>query len=120
MCYICIFSAHISIWHQELNAKFSRHLRDVLSKECELDDAALISIDSKGIDIRVRQGAQVCTTYLQTCFWFSFFFYVLGKDIWRFKTMKLLTFLYFPHKLNITGNNIYVAFMYFPYIIKRK
>ena len=63
MCYICIFVAHISIWQQELNAKFSRHLRDVLSKECELDDAALISIDSKGIDIRVRQGAQVCTTY---------------------------------------------------------
>lgn len=27
--------------------------------ETEVDDAALISIDSKGIDIRVRQGAQV-------------------------------------------------------------
>lgn len=25
-----------------------------------MDDAALISIDSKGVDIRVRQGAQVC------------------------------------------------------------
>ena len=77
MCYICIFGAHISIWHQELNAKFSRHLRDVLSKECELDDAALISIDSKGIDIRVRQGAQVCTTRkLVFDFLFDFIFWV--------------------------------------------
>lgn len=30
--------------------------------EAEIDDAALISIDSKGIDIRVRQGAQVWKT----------------------------------------------------------
>jgi hypothetical protein len=29
-----------------------------LSSEGEVDDAALISVDSKGIDIRVRQGAQ--------------------------------------------------------------
>jgi hypothetical protein len=29
--------------------------------ESEVDDAALISIDSKGVDIRVRQGAQVLT-----------------------------------------------------------
>eukprot|EP00250_Pteridium_aquilinum_P001457 c11647_g1_i1 orf=48-1193(+) len=43
---------------KELNAKFSRNLRDLLSVEDELDDAALISIDSKGVDVRVRQGAQ--------------------------------------------------------------
>lgn len=30
-----------------------------MSSEGEVDDAALISVDSKGIDIRVRQGAQV-------------------------------------------------------------
>jgi hypothetical protein len=30
-----------------------------LSSEGEVDDAAVISVDSKGIDIRVRQGAQV-------------------------------------------------------------
>ncbi|KAH7299980.1 hypothetical protein KP509_24G039200 [Ceratopteris richardii] len=41
-----------------LNARFSRRLRDCLSVENEVDDAALISIDSKGVDIRVRQGAQ--------------------------------------------------------------
>ncbi|GFP79230.1 hypothetical protein PHJA_000066500 [Phtheirospermum japonicum] len=33
-------------------------LKELLSKEDEVDDAALISIDSKGVDIRVRQGAQ--------------------------------------------------------------
>jgi len=44
---------------QELNAIFSKPLREVLSSEGEIDDAALISVDSKGIDIRVRQGAQV-------------------------------------------------------------
>lgn len=43
---------------KELNAIFSRPLKDVLSSESEVDDVALISIDSKGIDIRVRQGAQ--------------------------------------------------------------
>lgn len=55
------------VWHnhsvlnclQELNSRFSRPLREVLSIESEVDDAALISIDSKGVDIRVRQGAQV-------------------------------------------------------------
>ncbi|EOA12148.1 hypothetical protein CARUB_v100039381mg, partial [Capsella rubella] len=31
----------------------------LLSTESEVDDAALISIDSKGIDVRVRQGAQL-------------------------------------------------------------
>ncbi|CAN8258585.1 unnamed protein product [Cochlearia groenlandica] len=43
---------------KELNAIFSKPLRELLSRESEIDDAALISIDSKGIDIRVRQGAQ--------------------------------------------------------------
>lgn len=39
--------------------------------EMEVDDAALISIDSRGTDIRVRQGAQVLSLSfslpLQTC-----------------------------------------------------
>ncbi|KAL4279275.1 hypothetical protein GQ457_03G042960 [Hibiscus cannabinus] len=43
---------------KELNASFSKPLRKLLSTEAEVDDAAIISIDSKGIDIRVRQGAQ--------------------------------------------------------------
>ncbi|PKA57561.1 hypothetical protein AXF42_Ash018536 [Apostasia shenzhenica] len=43
---------------KELNAIFSKPLREILSTEGEIDDAALISIDSKGTDIRVRQGAQ--------------------------------------------------------------
>ncbi|XP_061354368.1 uncharacterized protein LOC133298996 isoform X2 [Gastrolobium bilobum] len=43
---------------KELNAIFSKPLKKLLSKETEVDDAALISIDSKGTDIRVRQGAQ--------------------------------------------------------------
>ncbi|KAI4325197.1 hypothetical protein MLD38_030615 [Melastoma candidum] len=43
---------------QELNAIFSKPLKELLSMEGEVDDAALISIDSKGTDIRVRQGAQ--------------------------------------------------------------
>ncbi|KAJ0007495.1 hypothetical protein Pint_30543 [Pistacia integerrima] len=43
---------------KELNAIFSKPLRELLSMETEVDDAALISIDSKGTDIRVRQGAQ--------------------------------------------------------------
>ncbi|KAL0719048.1 hypothetical protein Bca4012_068372 [Brassica carinata] len=42
----------------ELNAIFSKPLRELLSTESEVDDAALISIDSRGIDVRVRQGAQ--------------------------------------------------------------
>ncbi|CAL5443618.1 unnamed protein product [Camellia sinensis] len=41
-----------------LNAIFSKPLKELLSAEIEVDDAALISIDSKGTDIRVRQGAQ--------------------------------------------------------------
>ncbi|KAL5213478.1 hypothetical protein ABZP36_024325 [Zizania latifolia] len=44
---------------KELNAMYSKPLKELLSTEGEVDDAALISIDSKGIDIRVRQGAQV-------------------------------------------------------------
>ncbi|XP_073009372.1 uncharacterized protein [Typha latifolia] len=43
---------------KKLNAIFSKPLKELLSAEAEIDDAALISIDSKGIDIRVRQGAQ--------------------------------------------------------------
>ncbi|CAN8303079.1 unnamed protein product [Cochlearia groenlandica] len=43
---------------KELNAMFSKPLRELVSIETEVDDAAIISIDSKGIDIRVRQGAQ--------------------------------------------------------------
>ncbi|KAG6428765.1 hypothetical protein SASPL_106802 [Salvia splendens] len=43
---------------KELNAIFSKPLRELLSKEAEVDDAAFISIDSKGVNIRVRQGAQ--------------------------------------------------------------
>lgn len=43
---------------KELNATFSKPLKKLLATEAEVDDAALISIDSKGIDIRVRQGAQ--------------------------------------------------------------
>ncbi|VFQ92527.1 unnamed protein product [Cuscuta campestris] len=43
---------------KELNALFSKPLKDLLSRETEVDDVALISIDSKGTDIRVRQGAQ--------------------------------------------------------------
>lgn len=43
---------------KELNAIFSKPLRKILSTEGEIDDAALISIDSKGTDVRVRQGAQ--------------------------------------------------------------
>lgn len=37
-----------------------------MSAEGEVDDAALISVDSKGIDIRVRQGAQV--NFIQLAF----------------------------------------------------
>jgi len=43
---------------KELNAIFSKPLREFFSSEGEVDDAAVISVDSKGIDIRVRQGAQ--------------------------------------------------------------
>ncbi|KVH92904.1 uncharacterized protein LOC112516396 [Cynara cardunculus var. scolymus] len=43
---------------KELNAIFSKPLKELLSLESEVDDASLISIDSKGTDIRVRQGAQ--------------------------------------------------------------
>ncbi|KAK9734141.1 hypothetical protein RND81_04G117700 [Saponaria officinalis] len=43
---------------KELNAMFSKPLRELLSNEIEVDDAALISIDSRGTDVRVRQGAQ--------------------------------------------------------------
>jgi hypothetical protein len=48
---------------QELNAIFSKPLKELLSTETEVDDAAFISIDSKGTDIRVRQGAQVIPSF---------------------------------------------------------
>ncbi|GMN66661.1 hypothetical protein TIFTF001_035717 [Ficus carica] len=51
---------------KELNAIFSKPLKELLSTETEVDDAALISIDSKGIDIRVRQGAQACISFSST------------------------------------------------------
>ncbi|KMS97207.1 hypothetical protein BVRB_7g177590 [Beta vulgaris subsp. vulgaris] len=41
-----------------LNAIFSKPLKKLLSTEIDVDDAALISIDSRGTDVRVRQGAQ--------------------------------------------------------------
>ncbi|KAL2926743.1 Tyrosine-protein kinase receptor ver-4 [Bienertia sinuspersici] len=44
--------------HNELNAIFSKPLKELLSTKIEVDDAALISIDSRGIDVQVRQGAQ--------------------------------------------------------------
>ncbi|KAJ8770483.1 hypothetical protein K2173_017974 [Erythroxylum novogranatense] len=43
---------------KELNALYSKPLKELLSIEMEVDDAAFISIDSKGTDIRVRQGTQ--------------------------------------------------------------
>nr|XP_018676837.1 PREDICTED: uncharacterized protein LOC103973132 isoform X1 [Musa acuminata subsp. malaccensis] len=43
---------------KELNAIFSKPIKDILSTETEIDDAAFISVDSKGTDVRVRQGAQ--------------------------------------------------------------
>lgn len=43
---------------KELNLIFSRPLKELLSTETDIDDAALISIDSRGTDVRVRQGAQ--------------------------------------------------------------
>ncbi|XP_038983995.1 uncharacterized protein LOC103707039 [Phoenix dactylifera] len=43
---------------KELNAMFSKSLKEIISTEMEIDDAAFISVDSKGTDIRVRQGAQ--------------------------------------------------------------
>ncbi|KAJ9537558.1 hypothetical protein OSB04_030291 [Centaurea solstitialis] len=43
---------------KELNKIFSKPLKELLSLESEVDDVSLISIDSKGTDIRVRQGAQ--------------------------------------------------------------
>ncbi|XP_020578272.1 uncharacterized protein LOC110023293 [Phalaenopsis equestris] len=45
---------------EELNEIFSKPLKEILSAEGEIDDAAFISIDSKGTNIRVRQGAKCC------------------------------------------------------------
>ncbi|KAF0925149.1 hypothetical protein E2562_015421 [Oryza meyeriana var. granulata] len=59
---------------KELNAMYSKPLKELLSTEAEVDDAALISIDSKGIDIRVRHGAQVqYSGTLVISFWISYF-----------------------------------------------
>lgn len=44
---------------------FAKPLKDLISLESEVDDVSLISIDSKGTDIRVRQGAQVCRNVLR-------------------------------------------------------
>lgn len=43
---------------KELNAIFSNPLKEILSGDREVDDAAIISIDGKGLQIKVRQGAQ--------------------------------------------------------------
>nr|XP_043624596.1 uncharacterized protein LOC122596137 [Erigeron canadensis] len=43
---------------KELNVMFSKPLKDLFSLESQVDDVSFISIDSKGTDIRVRQGAQ--------------------------------------------------------------
>lgn len=58
---------------------YSKPLKELLSTEIEVDDAALISIDSKGIDIRVRQGAQVkyLGTLLTISFWIGYFILLL-------------------------------------------
>ena len=48
---------------QELNAKCSMLLQKVLNIELEVDDVALISIDSEGADIRVCQGVQVTNSF---------------------------------------------------------
>lgn len=55
----CVNLTNENVLFQELNAMFSKPLKELLSMETEVDDAALISIDSKGTDVRVRQGAQV-------------------------------------------------------------
>ena len=45
---------------QDLNRRLGPDLRHLLeSLSPEVDDASFISIDGKGVDIRVRQGAQV-------------------------------------------------------------
>lgn len=43
---------------KELNNTFSERLRNAFSADLAVDDAAFISIDGKGTDVRVRQGAQ--------------------------------------------------------------
>ncbi|KAK9078419.1 hypothetical protein SSX86_002476 [Deinandra increscens subsp. villosa] len=43
---------------KELNMMFSKPLKELFSLESEVDDASLISVDSKGADIRVRNGAE--------------------------------------------------------------
>lgn len=61
-----IAASNAEITLQELNGRFSKDLKKMLAAaqgqqdgwKGRVDDAALISIDSKGVDIRVRQGAQ--------------------------------------------------------------
>ncbi|GJY58563.1 hypothetical protein Tco_0458455 [Tanacetum coccineum] len=48
-----------NVLSHELNIMFSKILRKLFSLESKVDDEFLISIDSKGTDIRVRQSAQV-------------------------------------------------------------
>ncbi|KAI3775183.1 hypothetical protein L1987_49752 [Smallanthus sonchifolius] len=43
---------------KELNVMFSKPLKELFSLESKVDDVSLISVDSKGADIRVRNGAQ--------------------------------------------------------------
>ncbi|KAI3803283.1 hypothetical protein L1987_31433 [Smallanthus sonchifolius] len=43
---------------KELNVMFSKPLKELFSLESKVDNVSLISIDSKGADIRVRNGAQ--------------------------------------------------------------
>lgn len=43
---------------KDLNNMFSKRLKEVLSADADVDDAAFISIDTQGTDVRVRQGAQ--------------------------------------------------------------
>lgn len=60
-----LFTSLLKYPQQELNSVFSMKLKKLLSTDkIAVDDAAVISIDSKGIDIKVRQGAQVPPTCL--------------------------------------------------------
>ncbi|KAH7280328.1 hypothetical protein KP509_37G061700 [Ceratopteris richardii] len=52
---------------KDLNNTFSEHLRKALSSKFPVDDASFISIDSKGADVRVRQGAQYNVRRLSFC-----------------------------------------------------
>ena len=50
----------VDLSSQDLNRRLGPDLKHLLeSLSPEVDDASFISIDGKGVDIRVRQGAQV-------------------------------------------------------------